>query len=885
MTRSVAPGSRWALWLTAYQRWVTAHARWALLAALLATVASGYIIATRAGINTKTSDLLSKELRFHVLNRRFERLFPQQHEAIVLVLHGRGPRSVDRAARRLLVWLRRHPHEYRNPLDPDVDPFLRRAALLYLPLPALKHLSARLVRAGPMLGRLARQPTLEGLAGLLREVVQHRGSRGLKNRLLPPVLNALDRAVHRFDTGRPARVHWARILTPGPLGRRADGDCTIVTVRPRARPQDLRPYHDAVLRLRRALVRLGLDKAHGIRVGWTGGAVLADEQLATVGRGLGGALALSFLIVLVLVALAVRSVRMTAAILLTLVMGLAWTTALATVVLGPFNLISVAFAVLFVGLGVDFGIQYGVRYLEEYAGNQSVSKALDHTARGLAWPLTLAATAAAISFFAFLPTRYTGIIDLGLVAGSSMFVAWFAYITLMPAWIHVFGRPHRYPPLRHAVACRYANFVHTHARAILVSALVVTLLAVPFALRMKFDFNPLHLMNPRNPAVRTLNRLAAHSRYSPYSIDLLVHGRRRARLMARRLRGASSVGRVVTLRSLIPAHQERKRALLSELRLILPPFSLRPDRRRYRRVAPGARRRLEGDATALTALSRARVRNPRLRRALRGFAGSLGRALKRRTSVLRLQRTLLGGLVGNLDLLSRALHPPRVTAATLPRRLVRLFRAPGGVDRLEIFSRLDLSHEAALRRFVRQVHRLAPDAVGTPVMLVEGGRTVLDAFEEATLIALALTAVLLFAVLRRFRDVALILATTTVCAVLSTATMAVLHHPYDLANIIVLPLLLGLSLVYGIYFILRWRAGTPVAEVLRSSTPRGVLYSGATTLGTFGSLMLAGDPGVSSLGRALVIALGWVLASTLLLLPALLTFLPHGPSPASARDA
>jgi len=875
MSGPPSAGSRWSSWLVAYQRWVTAHARWVLWAGLVVTLASGYVVATRGGINTKTSNLLSKHLRFHALNRRFERLFPQEHEAIVLVLHGRSPEVVDRAARRLLVWLRRHPHEYRNPLDPEVDPFFRRAALLYLSLPALRRLSVRLVETGPVLGRLARRPTLVGLTGLLESVMRRHGIGALKRRFLPPALDALTHTIRRLNGHRPARVRWAGILIPGPLARRAGRNRTIVTTRPRALQGALRPYHAAVVTLRRALVRLGIDPAHGIHVSWTGGAVLADEQLATVGRGLGGALALSFLIVLVLVALAVRSLRMTAAVLLTLVVGLVTTTALATLVLGPFNLISIAFAVLFVGLGVDFGIQYGVRYLEEQAACGDVPRALDATVSGLALPLTLAATAAAISFYAFVPTQYTGIIDLGLVAGSSMFIAWFAYITLMPAWIEVMGQTRRHPPLVHAVARSYASFVRRNARIVLAVTLVLTLIAIPFALRATFDFNPLHLMNPRSPAVRTLNRLAKRSRYSPYTISLLVHGARRARLMARRLRTASSVGRVVSLPSLIPARQERKRALLRRLRMLVPPFTLRPNLRRYRRVAPDDALRLRKATRVLATLARSRVRNPRLRRSLLGFSGALSLYVRRRGDLLRLQRALLGGLVDDLHFLHRALRPPYVTVNTLPPSLVRLFRAPGGVYRIEIFSRLDLSHEAALRRFVHQVRRLAPNAVGTPVMLVEGGRTVLHAFEEATLIALVLIAFLLLGVLRRFRDAALVLATTIVCAVLSAATMVVLGYSYDLANIIVLPLLLGLSLVYGIYFILRWRSGAPFEHVLQGSTPRGVLYSGATTLGTFGSLMLASDPGVGNLGRALVIALGWVLVSTLLLLPSLLTLIPH----------
>jgi hopanoid biosynthesis associated RND transporter like protein HpnN len=878
MERSVS-ASRWSSWLVAYRRAVTRHAGWVLLLAFFVTAASVYVIVTRASVDTKTSNLLSSRLRFHALNRRFERLFPQQHEAVVLVLHGPSARRVDRAAARLLAWLRRHPHEYRNALDPDIDPFLRRAALLYLPVRVLKRTEARLIRAGPILGRLAQRPTLVGFTELLRSVVQRRGFRRLKNRFLPPVLDRLSRAVRRLTSRRAARVHWARVFLSGALQRRAEEARTIVTVRPRARPQDLRPYHDAIVCLRHALVRLGIDQAHGFRVGWTGGAVLADEQLATVGRGLAVALGLSFLIVLVLVALAVRSLRLTAAIVLTLVMGLVWTTALATLALGPFNLISVAFAVLFVGLGVDFGIQYGSRYLEEYSEGQSVTDALDATVRGLAWPLALAAIAAAISFYSFLPTRYSGIIDLGLVAGSSMFVAWLAYITLMPAWIRVMGRTHRRPPLPRNVTRYYAAFVRRNSRPILAIAVVLALMALPFSFRIRFDFNPLHLMNSRSPAVRTFDRLAAHARYSPYSISLLVHGSRRARLMARRLRDVPSVGRVLTLGSLIPTRQKRKQALLRRLRTILPPFALRPDRRRYRTVAADAEKRLRSDLAAVRRRARTRVRSPRLRRALLGYVTAMTQYLQRRPDqLLGLQRVLLGGLVENLDFLRRALRPPLVTPATLPRRLTRLFRAPNGVYRLEIFSRLDLSKQSALRRFVRQVRHVAPDAVGTPVMLVQGGQTVLHAFEEATGIALVLVAVLLYVVLRRLRDVALILANTLVCAVLSTATMVFLHQSYNLANIIVLPLLLGLSLVYGIYFILRWRDGTPIERILRSSTPRGILYSGATTLGTFGTLTLASDPGVDSLGRALVVVLTWVLVSTLLLLPALLVFLPPRPS-------
>lgn len=880
MNHDPAGKAHWPERMSRYHHWVAAHPRVVLALALLVTALSAYTIVTRATIDTRTSNLLSKHLRYHVLNREFETLFPQQHEAIVLVLRGNSQQQVDRAARRLLVWLKRHPHTYHDPLDLGVSRFLRRASLLYLTLPELRMLSRRLIRAGPLLGRLAAKPTVAGFNAVILEVLRHHGNRVLETSLLAPVLTKLAQTIQRAVRDPTARMDWNRELIPTSQRFARARVQTIVTVRPTAELNRLRPYHAAVLKLRMALERLGIDRAHKIHVGWTGGATLADEQLATIGRGLGLALGLSLLVILVLVTMAVRSIRMTLAIILTLIMGLCWTTALATVFLGPFNLISIAFAVLFVGLGVDFGIQYGVRYLEELAtvSGHDQNQALSNTGQGLAWPLTLAALATAISFYAFLPTNYSGIIDLGLVAGTSMFVAWFAYITLMPAWIVALGRSVRHPPLRHRLAQRYAAIIERRAKTIVLVAAIAALAVLPASSRVRFDFNPLHLMDRSSPAVRTFRSLAQHSRYSPYTINVLVHGVARVHDLARRLQAVPSVGRVLTLFSFIPHHQTAKRALLERLRFVIPPFSLRPDWRRYRRPTSGIHRRLKAFIAQAHRLIKVSHVAPTLRQPLAAYLHALEAYIRYHPSQgdwLRLRFALLGGLVNDLTYLSRALHPPRVTLTSLPPYLVRLFRAPGDIYRLEIFSRLNLSRVDALTKFVTSVRRDAPNAVGTPVMIVDGGRTVLHAFLEASMIALLSTALLLCIVLRKIREVLLVLITTLMSVAFTTATMWLTGHDYDLANIIVLPLLLGLSLVFGIYFILRWRRGIPMSRVLRSSLPRGILYSGTTTLGTFGSLMLASDPGVSSLGWALVIALTWVLIVTLVVLPSLLTLMSN----------
>ncbi|EQD49258.1 hopanoid biosynthesis associated RND transporter like protein HpnN [mine drainage metagenome] len=160
-------------------------------------------------------------------------------------------------------------------------------------------------------------------------------------------------------------------------------------------------------------------------------------------------------------------------------------------------------------------------------------------------------------------------------------------------------------------------------------------------------------------------------------------------------------------------------------------------------------------------------------------------------------------------------------------------------------------------------------------MLVEGGQAVLHAFMQATVTAFVLIILLLLLVLRDIRDTLLAVIPLILTGLLASATMELVGISYNMANIIVLPLLMGLSVAYGIYFILRWREGLELDKVLSTSTTTGILISGLATLSTFGSLALSSAPGVSMLGKTLSIVLSWVLVSTLIALPAILSLMSN----------
>jgi predicted RND superfamily exporter protein len=167
------------------------------------------------------------------------------------------------------------------------------------------------------------------------------------------------------------------------------------------------------------------------------------------------------------------------------------------------------------------------------------------------------------------------------------------------------------------------------------------------------------------------------------------------------------------------------------------------------------------------------------------------------------------------------------------------------------------------------VTSVAPDAVGTVVLLVASGDAVVDAFREASLIALVLITLLLYAQLRSIQEVALVLAPLALAATLTFAISAAIGPPINFANIIVVPLLLGLGVSSGIYLVTRAREERD-GLLLRTITPRAVLFSALTTIASFGSLAVERHVGTASMGELLLIALSLSLACTLIVLPALL---------------
>ena len=221
-----------------------------------------------------------------------------------------------------------------------------------------------------------------------------------------------------------------------------------------------------------------------------------------------------------------------------------------------------------------------------------------------------------------------------------------------------------------------------------------------------------------------------------------------------------------------------------------------------------------------------------------------------------------------LETLVSAFDADLIDIETLPDHLKSRYVTSKGMTRIEVIPSEDVRDQVALKEFVQAVQRVAPHAAGAPIVIIEAGQAVLASFAQALAYSLIGISIVLFVVLRRVKDVLLVFAPVLVAALWALAVSALLDIPFNFANVIVLPLLFGLSVDFGVHLVMRGRDGTK--QNARSTTPRAITLSALTTIGSFGSIMLSGHPGTASMGLLLTISIALSLTAILILLPALM---------------
>jgi hopanoid biosynthesis associated RND transporter like protein HpnN len=839
-----------------------------LLVALLLAAAALLYTARHFAMTADTAELIATELTYRQHEIAYDAAFPQFEDVIVVVLDGVTPELADAAASRLVEGLRAQPALFRTARQPDGGDFFARNGLLLLPTARVQAVMEQLIRAQPFLGPLAADPSLRGVMGVIETALQGVQSGQAKLDDIAPAMAAIAETAETALAGRPAFFSWRNLIAGATAGSRETR--RILLVQPVMDYTALQPGAAASAAIRETARRLGLGPAHGVTLRLTGPVPLADEEFGTLAQDaelVTGAMLAALLLVLWL---AVRSVRCMVAILVTTLLGLIMTTGAGLLATGRFNLISVAFIPLFVGLGIDFAIQFCVRYLAERRLRPGLYAALVASGNGIGRALALAAAAICVGFFAFLPTSFIGVAELGAIAGLGMIIAFVLCITLLPALLTLLQPAAGRAEMGYAALAPVEAMLRRNRRVVLVVAALVGAASTALLPWVRFDFNPLNLRSEAVESMATLRALMVDPDRTPNTVSVLAPSLEQAPAMARRLRALPEVSHTVTLDSFIPDQQAEKLALIRDAAALLEP-TLEGVERLPPPDDPAQIDSLRRTAASLRA-SAGQAQDPAAVTA-RCLADALDRLAAGPSAAREAVATALAEPLDTLlDQTHAMLQAGPVSRETLPPDLVADWLTADGRARVEAFPHADASDDASLQRFSTAIQAIAPDAAGTPISIKGAGDAIVAAFlQAAALSALAIT-LLLVLVLRRLRDVLLTMLPVLLSAVLTLASCVIFDLPLNFANIIALPLLLGIGVAFNIYFVMAWRAGE--AHPLQSSLTRAVVFSALTTATAFGALWLSSHPGTASMGRLLMLSLGWELLVTLLVRPALLAVPP-----------
>jgi uncharacterized protein len=845
---------------------VKACTRFALLTVLLAlslAIAAGFYTARNFTINTDINTLISSNLDWRKRDNEFGKAFDRER-TILAVIEAPTPELTSAAATALEKKLSGDTRHFESVQPLGSGPFFEKNGLLFLPVPEVAEITGQFESAAPLIEIMAGDPSIRGLTGALETGLAgvKRGQVKLDSTERPFTLIA--ETVEKVLKTGSATFSWRELVSDKPL---TDSDRrAFIEFKPILDFNALEPGRDATDAIRQAAAELNLAGEYGARVRLTGPVPIANEEFATVQdgaivNGIG-----TVVVVLLILWMALHSAKIISAVFLNLFIGLSITTAAGLWMVGSLNLLSIAFAVLFVGLGVDFGIQFSVRYRSERFKGADLPGALQMAAERSAVPLSLAAMATAAGFLSFLPTDYKGISELGKIAGVGMLVAFTTSITVLPALLKLLNPPGEDEPVGYAFLAPVDHFLEKHRVVIIVGTLLIAVAGLPLLYFLRFDFNPINLRSPKVESIATFLDLRKDPNTGANAIDVMTNSEAEARKIEERLSKVPEVLRVMSLDSFVPEDQPAKLKLIAQGAKILNP-ALNPDQID---AAPTDQENVEAlKSTAENLRKTAGDAKGTGATASRRLADALSKLAESNEATRnKAQAIFVSPLKLVLDQLKDSLQAQPVSLKTLPAELVNSWKTKDGLTRVEVLPRGDPNDNDTLRAFAAAVLAAEPNAIGGPVSILKSGETVVQAFIHAGITALVVIGFLLWLALRRIVDVLLTLVPLLVAGAVTLEICVLIGLPLNFANIVALPLLLGVGVAFKIYYVTAWRSGR--TNLLQSSLTRAIFFSALTTATAFGSLWLSSHPGTASMGKLLALSLVTTLAAVLLFQPALM---------------
>jgi uncharacterized protein len=634
----------------------------------------------------------------------------------------------------------------------------------------------------------------------------------------------------------------------------------------------------------RQLIRDTLSSFPDVRAGVTGQGALNTDEMSNAMRDMDRATILSLVGVSLLMVLFLYSFRRPLAEMITLGVALCWTMGFITLVIGHLSILSVVFAPLLCGLGVDYGIHWIARFEEEELKDR-------RNPREVIWEVTnrsgagilLAGLSAACCFLPFILTGFRGLMELGIVTGVGILLILIGNFTVLPAlsiFLLIGRRKNAF--VMGSNSRDLLRFDTRSARAVLVAALILSIVTAWSAKGVGFELNPLRIQTATAESVVWEKTLIENSQRSLISASVFASSPDAVQVKSSVLRKLSAVAEVESVFDLLPKHQDEKIPLIRSLfptipELVPTPVTSGPsDLSALVEILERIRFKMQEDQAAKWGagkpleeqMAKIRVLSDGIIRLVQQSPDSVSAAL------MEYRKRFQDDLIKTWDFFREASTVKTMGMMDLPKFLRDWFWQ-NGEYLIRVYPKESVWDAGALGRFVNQLQGAEPGVAGEPVSLFLFANAYMKACVQASAYALIIIFILLMLTFRRLSLAMLALLPLVVGTLWTVGIMGWVGVDFNLANGVFMPLVVGAGVEYGVIILNRWREGTVAPGHLPFSTGKGVILAALTTTLGFGTLMISHHQGIFSLGFVSWVGSLCVLAAALLLIPAVLAVAPR----------
>lgn len=865
----------------------------------LALLCVFYTVA-RLQFSTSRNDLVSSKLHYHQIFLQLRQEFPAGDD-IVAMVESESPDKNRQFIERLGAKIEADTNLFTDVFYRGDLAMLGRKALLFLDESSLVELQGKLREYQPFLSRVGTTTNLDSLFKLINRQFRAAGrstNAKAEGETLVGALPALERIVTEAADalrrpGTPPSPGVNALFGGGPEAERqvyltfAEGRIFLLSLRPRD-PDDAGASID---RLRQHLAATKLE-VPGVNADITGGPVLESDEMhqSQVDSTLATLLALA--LVGVIFVYGYNETGRPLKAILSLLVGLCYSMGYTTATVGRLNILTITFAPMLVGMAIDFGVHLITRYEEELrlglSRQLAMVKALVNTGQGI---YTGAFTTAG-AFFAMSFTDFAGVREMGIITGGGLLACLIPMMTLLPVLL-LQGRQNRLDRGRHDHAPvdgpppfreRFEALVLHRPWIITGIGVALTALALTQFKHVHFDYDLRNMQSDGLPAVVYEKKLMASTPRSVLFGAVVASNAADAIQLEARLTNLTTVASVDSIAPILVADPSRRLRLIGEIKQDLAPLRFaeptenRPNLRELSQTLYYFQSYLGQGADSLQAESPTETNLITQLRSVRAAVGDLRTQLAsnnpHRTAekLHAFEHAFFEDLRSTFETLKHQDNSAPLRVEDLPSPIRNRFVGKSGKFLLQVYPNIDVWIRTNQLAFVSELRKLVPDVTGEPVQLLEYTTLLKDSYIQAAYYALGAMVVLVYLQFRSLKAVLLAHLPVLLAALWLVGLMGWFGVPFNPANIMTLPLVVGIGVTYGVHILTRFTEEKNPA-ILAKSTGKAVLVSGLTTVAGFGSLAIAKHQGIVSLGFVMSAGIITSILAGLVFLPALLALL------------